>query len=85
MLSPLDAMQSIGILIVSSTFRSGRVDSRRQLLERLLGDCFSINHQILLLGYSGFELELLISITYSTNELTRYSSKQRAVICIFAC
>jgi hypothetical protein len=67
MLSPLDAMQSMGILIISSSLPASSSDSRRQLLERLLGDCFSINHQILLLGYSRFELELLISTIHSTN------------------
>jgi hypothetical protein len=68
MLSPLDAMQSIGILIINSTLHASSSDSRRQLLESLLGDCFSINHQILLLGYSRFEFELLISTTHSTND-----------------
>jgi hypothetical protein len=85
MLSPLDAIQSIGILIISSTLLACSSDSRRQLLKRLLSDRFSINHQILLLGYSRFEFELSISTMHFTNELTRYSSKQRAVICIFAC
>jgi hypothetical protein len=51
----------MGILVISSTSPASSVDSRRQLLERLLGDRFSVNHQILLLGYSRFELELSIS------------------------
>jgi len=61
MLSPLEAMQSMGILIISSALLASDMNSRRQLLERLLGDRFPVYHQILLLGYSRLELELPIS------------------------
>jgi len=61
MLSPLDAMQSMGILIISLTPLGSQIDPRRQLLESLLGDRFPVYHQILLLGYSRFEFELRFS------------------------